>query len=192
MGVYFFAGVENGNMPDPSEHLPWLLSRSLGLAAMLFLSLSVAWGLAFASKMAQTGPGSLGRAKQIHEGLALSALLLIFLHGAVLLWDNYINPTALEIFVPFLIDNIWISLGILAGWVAFFSGLSFYGRKWIGDRWKVIHRFTLLAWVLALLHTFGAGSDEGTLPFVIYLLFLLLPVIFALVYRLLPKEKKSR
>lgn len=181
-------GRENGKeLDNPSEHLPWLLSRSLGLAAMLFLSFSVAWGLAFSSRMAQIGPGSLGRAKQVHEGLSLVAIVLILSHAGVLLQDRYLNPTLFEILVPFQL-GIWISLGIVAAWVVIPTGLVHYLKNQIGPRWKIIHRFVLLGWVLALLHIIGAGSEVATGWFPVYLGVLVLPVGFALVYRLLPQK----
>lgn len=155
---------------------------------MFFLSLSVAWGLSFASRMAKRGPGSLGRDKQVHEALSLVALALIALHGGVLLFDSYINPSFTDILLPFQMPSqpVWTGVGIIAGWVAFASGLSHYAKKIIGPSWKMVHRFTLLAWVLALAHTIGSGSDTGNVLFPVYLALLTLPVLFSLVYRLLP------
>lgn len=188
MGVCCLIGRENGkSLDNPAEHLPWLLSRSLGLAAMFFLSLSVAWGLAFSSRMAKLGPGSLGRARQVHEGLSLVAIVLILGHAFVLLWDNYIAPSFLEIVIPFQMD-IWVSIGIVAAWITLISGLAHYLRKRIGPAWKILHRFVLLGWILALVHVLGSGSEVASNVFPFYLGLLLVPVVFALVYRLLPEK----
>ena len=172
-------------MDNPSEHLPWLLSRSFGLAAMLFLSLSVAWGLSFSSKMAKWGPGSLGRARQAHEALSLTAIVLILSHAVALLWDKYLNPSVFEIFIP-LQMGVWVSLGIVAAWITLPAGLAYYMRNRIGLAWKKIHRFVLLGWVLALIHVIGSGSEVASVVFPLYLGLLVLPVVFALTYRLLP------
>ncbi|MFM8527149.1 MAG: hypothetical protein ACKOBH_03400, partial [bacterium] len=68
-------------------------------------------------------------------------------------------------------------------------GLSYYARRWIGmNRWKVVHRFTLAAWLLAFAHAIGSGSDAGTAWFLALMGILLIPVIFSLIYRLLPAE----
>ena len=152
---------------------------------MLFLSLSVSWGLAFSSRMAKRGPGSLGRARQVHEGLSLAAIVLIMAHALVLLWDQYMQPSLLEIVIPFQLD-IWISIGIVAAWIVLPSGLAYYLRNRIGNSWKIIHRFVLLGWVLALVHVLGAGSEVTSGLFPLYLALLVLPVVFALVYRILP------
>lgn len=173
---------------DPAQHLPWLLSRAFGLSAMIFLSLALSWGLAFSSRMAKTGPGSLGRAKQIHEGLSLTAIFLIISHGGVLVFDQYINPNVIDILVPFQMpDQTWATgIGIIAGWIAIIASGSYYARKYLKKSWKIIHRFAILAWILALIHTFGSGTETGSVIFPIYLAILVLPVVFALVYRLLP------
>ena len=41
-------------------------------------------------------------------------------------------------------------------------GLSYYARARIGvQRWRVLHRFTALAWLLGLVHALGEGTDAG-------------------------------
>ena len=46
-------------------------------------------------------------------------------------------------------------------------GLSYYVRERIGvNRWKVLHRFTALAWILGIVHSLGEGSDAGRLWFI--------------------------
>ncbi len=55
-----------------------------------------------------------------------------------------------------------MALGIIAGWGMIVIGLSYYVRDRIGvSRWKVLHRFTALAWILGVVHTLGEGSDAG-------------------------------
>ena len=65
-------------------------------------------------------------------------------------------------------DNIplWLTIvcgigGVLIGYyLAAALGLSYYARRKIGARlWRKLHRATFLVWLLALVHTIGAGSD---------------------------------
>ena len=59
-----------------------------------------------------------------------------------------------------------MALGIIAGWGMVILGLSFYARERIGiARWRVLHRFTALAWLLGIVHSLGEGSDAGRLWF---------------------------
>ncbi len=58
---------------------------------------------------------------------------------------------------------LFTSLGVVAGWLAALLGLSYYLRRFVGvNRWRVLHRFTLAAYALAVVHTLGAGTDAGS------------------------------
>jgi sulfoxide reductase heme-binding subunit YedZ len=176
---------------NPVDHSFWLASRATGIVALVLLSLSVAGGMSMSSKLAKRGPGSIGRAKQAHEALSLVALSAILAHGLLLLGDDYLKPTISQIFIPFTMPDqpIWTGIGIIGAWVAAVCGLSYYARRWIGvNRWKVVHRFTLVAWLLSFGHAIGSGSDAGTVWFLALMGILLIPVVFSLIYRLLPAE----
>ena len=59
-------------------------------------------------------------------------------------------------------------MGIVGGWMMIILGLSFYARGRIGQqRWRKLHRFTALAWVLGLAHSVGEGTDAGKLWFLV-------------------------
>lgn len=176
---------------NPVDHSYWLASRAIGIVALALLSISVAWGMSLSSKLAKRGPGSIGRAKQFHEALSLVALSAILAHGLVLLGDNYINPTFSQLFIPFTMPKqpVWTGVGIIGAWVAMVCGLSYYARRWIGaNRWKVVHRFTLAAWLMSFAHAIGSGSDSSTAWFLVLMGILLVPVLFSLAYRLLPGD----
>ena len=91
--------------------------------------------------------------------------------------------------VPFTLAYrpLFTGLGIIAGWLAAILGLSFYARKRIGARtWRRMHRFTIVAYVLALVHVIGAGTDVRN-PWMLALLSgLTAPIAFAFSYRMLP------
>ncbi|HEX3295064.1 MAG TPA: hypothetical protein VHR38_15140, partial [Solirubrobacterales bacterium] len=60
--------------------------------------------------------------------------------------------------------SFWTGLGIVGGYLAAVLGLSFYIRGWIGPKlWRQLHRWTLVVFVLGVIHTIGAGTDAGTL-----------------------------
>jgi predicted ferric reductase len=65
---------------------------------------------------------------------------------------------------PFVSDykTVWTTLGIVSGCALVFLALSFYLRKYIGvQRWRALHRFTALAWILGVAHSPGEGTDAG-------------------------------
>jgi len=153
------------NTIDPGQHIWWLASRSVGVVAMLLVSLSVAFGLAMSGRLVR-GPGVTGRIKTMHEALALSGLAAILLHGLLLLPDPYLHPGIAGIAIPFELSArpVWMAAGIVGGWLATIVTLSFYVRPWIGTRaWRLLHRWTLGVWVLGLAHTLGTGTDAGSL-----------------------------
>jgi methionine sulfoxide reductase heme-binding subunit len=146
---------------DPSRYLFWITSRAAGTAALVLASATVGVGLAMASGwMKRYGSDR----RSVHEILSLSVIVAIAVHGLSLLGDSYLHPSLIDVAVPGFISyrTLATSVGIIAGWGLIILGLSYYLRRWIGqDRWRFIHRFTALMWVLGLVHAFTAGTDAG-------------------------------
>jgi sulfoxide reductase heme-binding subunit YedZ len=179
---------------DPSQHVFWLASRGLGVAALVLISLSVGLGLALSGRVSRT-PGAPARFKRLHEAVALAGLLAIAGHGLTLLGDPYLKPGLAGIALPFAMATqpVWTGVGILGGWLAAIVGLSFYVRKWIGTKaWRRLHRWTLAVYVMSIAHTLGSGSDARSFWLTYILLASTLPILFLAVFRLLPAERKAR
>jgi sulfoxide reductase heme-binding subunit YedZ len=88
---------------------------------------------------------------------------------------------------------LFTGMGIIAGWLAAILGLGFYVRKRIGVRtWRFMHRFTVVAYLLALVHVMGSGTDAGSPWMIALLTALTAPIIFAFTYRILPGERPRR
>jgi sulfoxide reductase heme-binding subunit YedZ len=175
---------------DPGQHLFWIASRALGVVALILVSVSVGLGLVIATRSAK-GPGVLARVKQLHEATALVALLAIGGHGLALLGDSYLRPGLSGIAIPFLMAHrpVWTGLGIIAGWLAAILGLSFYVRRWIGPRlWRQLHRWTLAVYVLAVVHTLGAGTDGSSFWLLVLVIATVAPVAVLAAVRLLPTD----
>jgi methionine sulfoxide reductase heme-binding subunit len=165
---------------DPGQHLWWLASRSMGVVAMVLVSLSVAFGLAMSGRAFHGRV--LARVKTMHEALALSGLLAIALHGLLLLPDSFLRPGLAGISVPFVLSThrFWNGLGVAAGWLAAAITLSFYVRPLIGVRaWRLLHRWTLAVYVLGVIHTIGAGTDAGSAWLLVMLGVAAIPVLVA-------------
>ncbi len=168
---------------DPSTHLFWVLSRGAGTTALIFASASVGFGLVMSGKLVK-GSGPDRRA--YHEVLSLSVLVAIAVHGLALIGDGFLHPSVLDVTVPFVFSYkaLSTSLGILTGWGMIFLGLSYYVRKRIGNaRWKLIHRFTLLAWLGGMAHTFTEGTDRGQAWFIALIVLTAAPAVALLAFR---------
>jgi sulfoxide reductase heme-binding subunit YedZ len=169
----------------------WLASRASGLVALALITLSVGVGLAMAGK-AFRRPGLPRKLMALHEHAALGGLIAIAVHGITLLGDRWLDPGPAGIAVPFVMDYrpVHTGLGIVAGYLAAALGLSFYARKRIGAKlWRKLHRATIVVYVLAVIHTLGAGSDVAWLRPA--MLVTGAPVLYLLVLRMMPQRPRG-
>lgn len=160
------------NFVDPTDHIWWLASRASGIVALLLLTYTVLVGLMMGGKLVQRVAGRPGKGSlaiknllQSHEYTSLAALVAIVVHGVTLLGDAYLHPTISQIAIPFTIGyrSFYTGLGIIGGYVAVLLGLSFYLRSRIGmARWRKLHRWTIAAYALSVVHVLGAGTDAGS------------------------------
>jgi sulfoxide reductase heme-binding subunit YedZ len=164
----------------------WLASRASGLVALALIGLSVAIGLAMASK-AFRRPGLSRTLIAVHEHAALAALVAIAVHGITLLGDRWLNPGPVGVAVPFVMDHepVFTGIGIVAGYLAAILGLTFYVRRRIGTkRWRNMHRLTPLVYALGVAHALGAGTDRRALA--VILVIAGTPVLYLGILRALP------
>jgi sulfoxide reductase heme-binding subunit YedZ len=97
--------------------------------------------------------------------------------------------------VPFVsgYKTFWTSMGIVAGWSLIALGLSYYVRDKIGvQRWRTLHRFTALAWILGLAHSLGEGTDAGTGWFLAMTAIAVLPPLVLLLVRTAAGSRRQR
>lgn len=176
----------------------WLASRASGIAALVFLTVSVFLGLMMASKVMHR-PAVRRWATAVHEQSSLAAIFAITVHGVTLIGDPWLKPGVTGVLIPFTMDYrpVYTGIGTIAGILAIFLGLSFYARRDIGSKlWRNLHRATVLVYAMAIVHTLGAGTDASA-PWMRWWLVLTTPPIVALfVYRVIhgirSSGKKSR
>lgn len=177
----------------PSNYVWWLAGRSAGMVAMLLVAGSVILGLAMAARV--IAPRRRGEAVRLHQHLALLSLAAIAAHGALLAADPWLKAGAQGILVPFTIGYrpVWTGLGIVGGYLAAILGLSFYVRHRIGARlWRRMHRFTVVVYLLGLVHALGAGTDTS-IPAVRYaMLASALPVLFLFALRVQRTRRQAK
>jgi sulfoxide reductase heme-binding subunit YedZ len=180
--------------PDPIDYTWWLASRSAGIAALVAVSVSVVVGLLMANGLPRR-PGVKRRLLAVHEATALAGLVAIAVHGVTLLGDRFMHPSLTQIAVPFTIGYRpgFTGLGVIAGWLAVVLGLSFYARRRIGARlWRRMHRATVVVWLLAVVHTLGAGTD-GAQPWLLgFVAVTAAPIVFLFLRRVLPARRRLR
>jgi sulfoxide reductase heme-binding subunit YedZ len=175
-----------------APHLFWITSRAAGTAALLLSSAAVCVGLLMGGRFVKRRGYDL---RVTHEALSLATMAAIAVHAVSLLGDHFLNPSLLDITVPFAsgYKTFWTSMGIVAGWSLIALGLSYYVRDKIGpQRWRNLHRFTALAWILGLAHSLGEGTDAGTLWFLAMTVIAVLPALVLLVVRTAAGSRRPR
>ncbi len=177
---------------NTAPHLFWITSRAAGGAALLLASASVALGLMMSSK--RKGPNKRDL-RALHEALSLTTLAMVALHGLALLGDAFLDPGLSGIAVPFAsaYRPVWTGLGIIAGYGLGALGLSYYLRDRIGAaRWRRVHRLTAVFWLLAIVHTIGAGSDVSQVWFLALSGALVIPATLLLALRWAGRTERPR
>jgi len=170
-----------------APHLFWITSRAAGGAALLLASASVGLGLMMGSKRKTENKRDF---RAVHEALSLTALAMVALHGLSLLGDAWLNPGLGGIAIPFVgaYRPLWTGLGIVAGYGLAGLGISYYFRNRIGAaRWRRAHRLTAVFWLLAIVHTIGAGSDAAQVWFLLISGALVVPAALLLALRWLAR-----
>lgn len=145
------------------QQIFWIGSEACATVALITLSMSV--GLAVSPLLGITFVGRKRVAlTRMHEALSLTALIAVAGHVLLLLGDTYLSPTIVQLLVPFTMraGGLDTSIGILAAYILFTTGLVFYLRDRIGGRWKTVHRLAAAGYVLAVLHAIGGAGKNAT------------------------------
>jgi sulfoxide reductase heme-binding subunit YedZ len=175
-----------------APHLYWIASRAAGSAALLLSSLSVCVGLVAGGRLLKGfGPDL----RVSHEALSLATIVALVVHVFTLLGDSYLHPSVWDLAVPFLsgYKTVWMTIGIVAFWGMLFLGLSFYLRERVGQRrWRTLHRFTAVAWLLGLVHSLGEGTDAGQAWFLAMTAVVAIPAIILLCMRMMSSSTSPR
>jgi sulfoxide reductase heme-binding subunit YedZ len=166
------------------QHGFWITSRAAGVACLLLSSVAVGVGLSMGGKLVK---GRTSDLRVLHESLSLATLAALVVHAVALLGDSFANLSVADVAVPFVsgFQRWWMAAGIVGGWTLVVLGLSYYARARIGvQRWRSLHRFTALAWVLGLVHALGQGTDAGAAWFLIAAAMVVVPAFVLLFARL--------
>jgi len=144
----------------------WHLARSSGIVAYLLLWVSTALGLLITNRMARAWPGG-PTTFDLHQFASLLALGFTAFHAIILLGDEYIGYTFLQILIPFAATGykpVATALGQIAFYLAAIISFSFYVRNRIGRRaWRTLHYASFLIFLLITVHGLFAGTDTATL-----------------------------
>ncbi len=164
--------VSNGVVHPPAgTNLAWYLVRSSGVVAYLLLLASMVWGLLITSKFVRDwSPGIVSLT--MHSTVSLLALVISLFHAGLLLFDNFLHYTVLNMVVPFTgpYRPFWVGVGVISFWLIVIISLSFPFRKYLGHkRWLWLHYTSYVAFILVSGHGAFAGTDGANTGFRFFL-----------------------
>lgn len=146
-------------LTDPQ--LSWFVARATGFVSLMLITLSLVLGIGSSTRMATAGwPRFVTQA--LHRNVSLFVLVLLALHIAAVIIDDFVTITIADSFIPFVSSYrpIWLSLGVLSSDLLIALAVTSELRHRIGyGTWRAIHWTAYLCWPLAIVHSLGTGTD---------------------------------
>jgi hypothetical protein len=144
----------------------WLAGRATGIAAYLLLTCQVVFGLILSHPVNQSTWKLSKRLFPWHENLYVFVLAFLGAHIVSLILDPYAGVGIGGAFIPGLSSyrTSPVALGTLGLYALLVTGLTARYTKLLPPGfWLRLHRFAIVALVLAWMHGMLAGTDAGAL-----------------------------
>ena len=144
----------------------WLAGRATGITAYLLLTGQIVFGLILSHPVNQSTWKLSKRLFPWHENLYVFVLAFLAAHIASLVLDPYAGVGIGGAFIPWLSSyrSSPVALGTLALYALLATGLTArYTKLLPAGFWLKLHRFAIVAFVLAWMHGMLAGTDGSTL-----------------------------
>jgi methionine sulfoxide reductase heme-binding subunit len=139
----------------------WYLTRATGVVALLLLTASVALGVLDVGRHSSPRwPRFLLDA--LHRNVSLLSVVFLALHVIATVLDSFAPISLLAAFIPFTSSYrpFWLGLGAVAFDLLLALVLTSVMRRRLGfGAWRATHWLAYACWPIALLHSFGTGSD---------------------------------
>jgi sulfoxide reductase heme-binding subunit YedZ len=144
---------------DPK--LWWYVARASGVTAMVLASSSVVWGVALSSRLTRRPRPAW--VLDLHRYLGGLTVTFVGVHLGGLVADNFTHWGLSDLFVP-LATN-WHPIPVAFGIVGFYLLIAVEITSLLMKRlprrvWYAIHLSSYGLWVLAMVHSFTAGTDR--------------------------------
>ena len=155
----------------------WFVDRSAGEVTLLLLTAVVVLGIVRSS----TPRAAPQLVEGLHVNVALMAAIFAGLHVVAAILDPYAGLGPPDALVPFIsaYRTTWLGLGVVSAYLyAATVVTSWPARRFSRRVWLWVHRVMYLGWVLALIHSFGTGTDARN---EVFLILNVVAVVFVLV-----------
>jgi methionine sulfoxide reductase heme-binding subunit len=139
----------------------WYLTRSTGAVALLLLTLAVVLGILDVRRVS-TPRWPRFVVDSLHRSASLLAMAFLAVHVVTSVLDSFAPIALADAFIPFVgsYRPLWLGLGAVALDLLVAVTITSVLRQRLGyGSWRAIHWLTYASWPIALLHSFGTGSD---------------------------------
>jgi predicted ferric reductase len=139
----------------------WYLTRSTGVVGLLLLTLAMALGVVDVRRLS-TPRWPRFALDTLHRNVSLLAMAFLAVHVLTAILDSFAPISIVDSVVPFAgsYRPFWLGLGALSLDMLLAVTISSLLRRRLGfASWRAIHWLTYASWPIALLHSFGTGTD---------------------------------
>lgn len=166
----------------------WYLTRSTGAVALVLLTVSLALGVADVRRFA-TPRWPRFVIDGLHRNVSLLAVVFVVLHVITSVLDGFAPISLTAAVIPFVSSYrpIWLGLGALSFDLLLALIFTSLLRARISHRaWRITHWTAYACWPIALIHSFGTGSDARSAWLLLLSVACVLIVALAILSRALP------
>jgi methionine sulfoxide reductase heme-binding subunit len=139
----------------------WYLTRGSGVVALLLLTASMVLGIVSAIRWhGKRWPRF--AVTDLHRNLTLLSIAFVVLHVVTTVADGFAPIGLRDAVVPFLSPYrpLWLGLGAVSFDLLLALVVTSLLRARVGPAaWRAIHWLAYASWPIAILHSFGTGSD---------------------------------
>ncbi len=165
----------------------WYLTRSTGAVCLLLLTASVALGVIDVQRVSSPRWPRFAL-DALHRNVSLLAVCFLVAHVLTSVLDSFTSIGLLDAVIPFTgsYRPFWLGLGAVALDLLLAVVITSLLRQRFGHRaWRTTHWLAYASWPIALLHSFGTGSDTKSGWMLTLELVCLLVVLGALLVRII-------
>ncbi len=146
-----------------NEQLAWYVTRASGIVALFLLTMAVAWGLLFGTRLLQGRP-SPKWLLDLHRFLGGLAVAFTGIHVAALVADDYVAFGPVDLLVPFAAE--WrpgpVAWGIAAMYLLVAVEVTSLAMQRLPRRlWRLVHLSSYALFWTAIVHGATAGTDAA-------------------------------
>ena len=188
------------HMSQMEKYWSFPILQATGLAGLIWAYVGVSLGLLESGRTVSWLPLSRPQLDRLHRQISLLVLALMAVHVATTALDA-MGDSWKTITIPWQWSNQgWpqavtgYTTGIVAFYLAVVLGPSYYLRRTIGvGRWRFLHRFSVVVYILSFWHTLILGLDISHYGWVRPFMWLLqVPLLYLFARRLLQPAAAAR